>query len=70
MTKIFFFKVIKDIKKAEFHADFKSVEKVLKKYIKKVISKNVMEICAFPLLLIFLNLVLLRAGHPANGDND
>jgi hypothetical protein len=36
------------IKNAEFHADFKSVEKVLKKiYLKIVISKNVPEICSF-----------------------
>ncbi len=34
-------------KNAEFHADFKSVEKVLKKCTKKVISKNVTEICTF-----------------------
>jgi hypothetical protein len=33
-------KIIKDIKKAEFHADFESVEKVVKKCTKKVISKK------------------------------
>ncbi len=35
------------IKNAEFHADFKSDEKVLKNCTKKVISKIVMEICTF-----------------------
>jgi hypothetical protein len=35
------------IKNAEFHADFKSTEKVLKKCTKKVIGKNVTEICIF-----------------------
>ncbi len=34
-------------KNAEFHADFESVEKVLKKCTKKVISKNVTEKCTF-----------------------
>ncbi len=34
-------------KNAEFHSDFKSVEKVLKNCTKKVISKNVMEIHFF-----------------------
>ncbi len=31
----------------EFHADFKSVEKVVKKCTTKVICKNVLEICNF-----------------------
>jgi hypothetical protein len=34
-------------KNAEFHADFESVEKGLKKCIKKVISKKVIEISTF-----------------------
>jgi hypothetical protein len=46
-------------KKTEFHVDFKSVEKDFKKGTKKVISKNVTETCAFPLLLMFIKLVLL-----------
>ncbi len=32
---------------AEFHADFESIEKVLKKCTQKIISKNVTEICTF-----------------------
>ncbi len=36
-----------EIKKAEFHADFESVEKLLKNASKKVIKKNVSEICTF-----------------------
>jgi hypothetical protein len=44
---------------AEFHADFKSVEKVLKKCTKKGLIKNVTEICPFSLLLMFVKLVLL-----------
>ncbi len=51
-----FFMVIKN---AEFHADFKSVEKVYKKCIKKVISRNMTEICTFSVLRIFVKLVLL-----------
>ncbi len=35
------------MKNVEFHADFESVEKVLKNTPKKVISKNVTEICTF-----------------------
>jgi hypothetical protein len=35
------------LKNAEFHADFESVEKVLKKCTKKVISKNVTVKCTF-----------------------
>jgi hypothetical protein len=34
-------------KNAEFHADFKSVKKVVKKCTKKVICKNLMEICIY-----------------------
>ncbi len=34
-------------KNAEFHADFESVEKVMKNAPKKVISKNLTEICTF-----------------------
>jgi hypothetical protein len=45
--KLFFSKFNMGIKNAEFHADFESVEKVLKKCTKKVISKNVTEICPF-----------------------
>ena len=37
----------KESKNAELHADFESVEKVLKKSTKKVISKNMTEICTF-----------------------
>ncbi len=48
-----------DIKNAEFHADFKSVEKVFKNVPKKVISKNMTEICTFSLLLMFIKLVLI-----------
>jgi hypothetical protein len=41
MTKKFFFVLIKKIvKNAGFHADFKSVEKVVKKCTKKVLSKT------------------------------
>jgi hypothetical protein len=46
-------------KNAEFHADFESVEKVLKNAPKKFICKNVTEICPFSLLLMFIKLVLL-----------
>jgi hypothetical protein len=35
------------IKNAEFHADFESVEKVLKKCNNKKVNKNVTEICTF-----------------------
>jgi hypothetical protein len=41
-----FLKKIKKVKNAEFHADFKSVEKVFKMH-KKVISKNMTKICNF-----------------------
>jgi hypothetical protein len=34
-------------KNPEFHADFKSVEKVFKKFTKKVLSKTLTEICTF-----------------------
>jgi hypothetical protein len=46
------------IKTRGFYSDVKSVEKVFKKCTKIVINKNVMEICTFPLLLIFVKLVL------------
>jgi hypothetical protein len=46
-------------KNAEFHADFESVVKVLKKCTKKVIGKNMTEICAFSHLIMFVRLVLL-----------
>ncbi len=39
--------LLKKKKNAEFHTDFESVEKGLKKCTKKVISKNVSEICTF-----------------------
>jgi hypothetical protein len=39
--------------------DFESDEKVFKKCTKKVISKNMMEICPFSCLLMFVKLVLL-----------
>jgi hypothetical protein len=39
MTQIFFLSK-KYIKNAEFHADFKSIEKLVKKCTKKVISKT------------------------------
>jgi hypothetical protein len=45
--KFFFEKIKKGVKNAEFHADFESVEKVLKNVSKKVISKNVTEKCTF-----------------------
>jgi hypothetical protein len=38
--KICFEKIKKDVKNAEFHADFESVEKVVKKCTKQVISKT------------------------------
>jgi hypothetical protein len=40
------------IKNAEFLADFKPIEKVLKICTKKVISKNMTEICTFTLVLL------------------
>jgi hypothetical protein len=46
-------------KNAEFHADFESVEKVLKKRTKKVISKTVSEICTFFTFTHVVKLVLL-----------
>jgi hypothetical protein len=46
-------------KNAEFHANFKSVEKFWKNAPKNVICKNVTEICTFLHLLIFVKLVLL-----------
>ncbi len=36
-----------------------SVETVVKKYTKKVLNQNVTVVCAFPLLLRFVKLVLL-----------
>jgi hypothetical protein len=47
-------------KNAEFHADFKYVENVLKKCTqKKLLAKNVMEICTiFTFILMFARLVL------------
>jgi hypothetical protein len=53
-------KYIKGIKNAEFHADFKYVDKDLQEFpVKKVISKNVTEMCTFLLLLMFIKLVWL-----------
>jgi hypothetical protein len=57
--KIFSEKIKKGVKNAEFHADFESVENVLRKCTKKVISKNVTEKCSFSLLLMLAKFVLL-----------
>jgi len=47
-------------KNAEFHADFKSAEKVLKKYTKiKLLAEMGQKYALFPLLLMFVTLVLL-----------
>jgi hypothetical protein len=46
-------------KTAEFHADFKSVEKGLRKYPKELVSKNVTEICNFTIVFFFVKLVCL-----------
>jgi hypothetical protein len=45
--KFFLQKCNMGTKNVEFHADFKSIDKVLKNVPKKVISKNVTEICTF-----------------------
>ncbi len=42
------------IKNVEFHADFKSIEKVLKNVPKKAISKNVTEISTFSTFTFYL----------------
>jgi hypothetical protein len=56
--KNFYLTIPKGIKKrGEFHADFKSVEKVFKKCPQKIISKNWTEICTF--FTMFVEPVLL-----------
>ncbi len=47
------------LKNAEFHADFKSVEKVKKIYQKKLLAKTWQKYALFPLKLMFVKLVLL-----------
>jgi len=59
--KFFFLKKSKKVSKnAEFHADFESVEKVLKKCTKKkLLAKTWRKNALFSLLLMFVKLVLL-----------
>ena len=59
--KNFFWKKSKKVSKnAEFHADFESVEKVLKKCTKKkLLAKTWRKNALFSLLLMFVKLVLL-----------
>ncbi len=58
---IFFLKKVS--KYAEFHTDFKSVEKVLKEFTKKVLTKMWRRYALFPLLLMFVKLVLLICNY-------
>ncbi len=46
-------------KTQKFHADFKSVEKIIKMYKKKLLAKTWRKYELFPLLLMFVKLVLL-----------
>jgi hypothetical protein len=59
----FFFKNSRGVSKnAEFHADFKSFEKGLKKCTKKkLLAQTWQKYVLFPLLLMFIKLVLLIA---------
>jgi hypothetical protein len=56
---IFVWKNQTGIKNAEFHADFKSFEKVFKNVQKKLLAKMWRKYALFPLLLMFIKLVLL-----------
>ncbi len=60
LKKNFLKKIEKGIKNAEFHADFESVEKVLKKCTeKKLLAKTWRKNSLFSILLMFVKLVLL-----------